>query len=146
MAPRSGHVRPLSEEPPSVFPSRAPRRVLVVEDNAVNQLVLTKMLEKLGHAFEVVPNGRVAVERLTSATFDVVLMDLQMPVLDGYSATVHIRAIERPGARTPIIAVTASTTPGDRERCLACGMDDYLSKPLELATLGRTLDRWTEDR
>ncbi len=133
-------------------PARAPRRarephtlgvsVLVVEDNAVNQLVATGLLESLGCRVEVANNGLESVDRLAQAhDFDVVLMDCRMPLLDGYDATRAIRAREN-GTRIPIIAMTASALEGERERCLAAGMDDFLTKPVDPPQLARAIFRW----
>ncbi|GEP40139.1 hypothetical protein NPS01_38020 [Nocardioides psychrotolerans] len=133
-------------------PARAPRHtrsappmgvsVLVVEDNAVNQLVATGLLESLGCRVEVAGNGVEAVDRLEGEHgFDVVLMDCRMPLLDGYDATRAIRARES-DMRVPIIAMTASALEGERERCLAAGMDDFLTKPVDPPQLARAIFRW----
>ncbi len=105
-------------------------RVLVVEDNEVNQLVALGLLEALGYSARVVDNGADAVGEVVAGPFDAVLMDIQMPGMDGYAAARGIRDAEPEGRRTPIIAMTASAMQGERERCLAAGMDDYLSKPV----------------
>jgi signal transduction histidine kinase/CheY-like chemotaxis protein len=119
-------------------------RVLLVEDHPVNQKVAQKLLERLGLTVEVADNGEVALEKMHGNVFAMVLMDCQMPVLDGYSATRRLREIE--GAqgkpRTPVIAMTAHAMAGDRERCLQAGMDDYLAKPLDRQLLEETLIRW----
>lgn len=115
-------------------------RVLVVEDNAVNQRLTAFVLETMGHEHVTVSNGREAVEAVREEEFDLVLMDCQMPVMDGYQATEAIRALEV-GRRTPILALTAQTLPGDRERCLACGMDGYLPKPFEPEALSAEMAR-----
>ena len=105
-------------------------RVLVVEDNLVNQKVAVRTLEMLGCHTEVAENGALAIEALKEREFDVVLMDCQMPVLDGFEATRRIRELEKNAEkRTPIIALTANAMQGDRERCLQAGMDDYVPKP-----------------
>ena len=105
-------------------------RVLVAEDNAVNQLVIETMLAQRGFAVELANDGEEALGKLAHGSSAAVFMDCQMPKVDGYEATGRIRAQERPGARLPVIAMTAHAMKGDRERCLAAGMDDYLSKPL----------------
>jgi len=118
-------------------------RVLLAEDNPVNQLVARGMLAKLGCDTDVALNGALAVEAMTRTRFDVILMDCQMPVMDGLEATRAIRENEsRAGqARTPIVALTANAQPGDREHCLAAGMDDHLGKPVTLERLRTALAR-----
>ncbi|HEY8550192.1 MAG TPA: response regulator [Vicinamibacterales bacterium] len=122
-----------------VKPSGVPLRVLLAEDNAVNQRVATAMLHKLGHSVTVAENGRAALEALCREAFDVVLMDCQMPEMDGLEATGRIRALPGPRASVPVIALTAHASTEDRERCLNAGMDDYLTKPLRIAELRRVL-------
>jgi PAS domain S-box-containing protein len=116
-------------------------RVLVVEDNPVNQLVATGLLRALGYRTATADDGRAAIEAARDGGFDAILMDVQMPRMDGYTATRRIRTHET-GARLPIIAMTAAAVEGERERCLAAGMDDYLTKPVDAARLAETLDRW----
>ncbi len=119
-------------------------RVLVVEDNYVNQLVATGLLENLGYLVEVANDGAQAVERLAgNHPFAAVLMDCRMPRLDGFDATRAIRAHEATGERVPIIAMTASALEGERERCLAVGMDDFLTKPVDARELEKVIERWT---
>jgi signal transduction histidine kinase/HPt (histidine-containing phosphotransfer) domain-containing protein/ActR/RegA family two-component response regulator len=113
--------------------------VLVVEDNEVNQLVAVGMLQVLGYTCEVVGDGAAAAARAAGGGFDAVLMDLQMPRLDGYAATRLIRQAEGSGPRVPIIALTASVTTGESERCLAAGMTGFLPKPIDVDSLGRAL-------
>ncbi len=117
-------------------------RVLVAEDNLVNQRVATAMLAKLGQDVEVAQHGREAVERWRARPFDLVLMDCQMPEMDGFTATRAIRSEEVGGRRVPIVAMTAFAMKGDRERCFAAGMDDYIAKPMPLAALADVLARW----
>ncbi len=116
-------------------------QVLLAEDNEINQEVAVGLLAAAGVVTEVVGNGRLAVERIQSRHFDLVLMDLQMPVLGGLAATAEIRAMPR-FAQLPIVAMTANVMAGDRERCLAAGMNDHLAKPVEPEELQRVLSRW----
>jgi CheY-like chemotaxis protein len=117
-------------------------RILLAEDNVVNRALATAILEKCGHTLVHAANGREAVAAALRERFDVILMDVQMPDMDGFEATRLIRAAEQStGRHTPIAAMTAHAMAGDRERCLAGGMDDYLSKPLQKAGLFALLDR-----
>ena len=116
--------------------------VLVVEDNPVNRRVAVSMLKKLGYATEVATNGQDAVQAMTHGDYLGVLMDCQMPVMDGFTATRMIRAQQPAPGRVPIIALTANAMEGDRDRCLEAGMDDYLAKPIQLADLERMLGKW----
>ncbi len=118
-------------------------RVLIAEDNAVNQRLASRLLEKRGHRVTVTANGREAVEALANQTFDLVLMDVQMPEMDGIEATAVIRGREMRGStHLPIIALTANAMRGDRERCLAAGMDGYLSKPIVSQQLDELLETY----
>ncbi len=118
-------------------------RVLLAEDNAVNRKVATGMLRRLGLEVETARDGREALEALEARSFDVVLMDCQMPEMDGLEATRRLRERQSDGrSRTPVVAMTANAMEGDRERCIAAGMDDYLSKPVKLEPLARCLERW----
>jgi CheY-like chemotaxis protein len=114
--------------------------VLVVEDNRVNQRVATVLVRSLGLEVEVANNGLEGVERCSSNDYAAVLMDCQMPEMDGYEATRRIRALKR--KRVPIIALTAGAASSDRHLALEAGMDDFLTKPVQRAELARVLDRW----
>jgi len=128
---------------PHVF---APRgrgaRVLVVDDNAANQKVALRMIERLGYRGDVAATGAEAVSMLAKGHYDAVLMDCQMPEMDGYEASRQIRHDERGGRRVPIIAMTADVIAGEREKCLAAGMDDHISKPVKLHVVAAVLERW----
>lgn len=119
---------------PPFHPAR-PLDILLAEDNTVNQLVARRLLEKQGHSVTLVADGRLAVEAFENAAFDLILMDVQMPEMDGYEATAAIRAREDGRSRTPILALTAHAMSGDRERCLKAGMDGFISKPIQLSEL-----------
>jgi CheY-like chemotaxis protein len=124
-------------------PAELGKRVLVVEDNPVNQAVARGLLEQLGCDVTSAYNGREALEIARARSFDVILMDCQMPEMDGFSATDALRRweSERGGPRTPIVALTANAMAGYRDRCIAAGMDDYLAKPFKLAQLREVLER-----
>ena len=120
-----------------------PMRILVAEDNPVNQRLITVLLKKRGHSVWLAQNGREAVGLHANQPFDIIFMDVQMPMLNGHDASLAIRAAERTtGSRTPIIALTAHAMKGDREQCLNAGMDDYLTKPVRIGDLDAILDRF----
>ena len=116
--------------------------LLVVDDNLVNQKVAVKMLEKLGYRVDVAGNGKEALLALTRHPYHLVFMDCQMPEMDGFETTRHIRSHERPGCHVPIIAMTANAMQGNREHCLSSGMDDFVSKPVKSQDLQRVLTQW----
>jgi CheY-like chemotaxis protein len=133
--------QPAPADPARVEATLRPLRILVAEDNAVNQRVALRILQKAGHFAVIVGNGKEVLEALTRDSFDVVLMDVQMPEMDGIAATRAIREQEaRSGQHLPIVAMTAHAMKGDRERCLEAGMDDYVSKPIQRAELSRALE------
>ena len=124
---------------PTVLSAKAGKRILLAEDNVVNEKVATRFLERLGYVVPAVPNGREAVAAWARGGYDLVLMDCQMPVLDGYAATREIRARENGGARIPIVALTANAMKKDELECRQAGMDDHLAKPLNREALARCL-------
>jgi CheY-like chemotaxis protein len=128
----------------AVATPRRNERILLAEDNTTNQTVATRLLEKMGFGVVVVANGREAVRALETDRFDLVFMDVQMPVMDGFDATRAIRSLESAvlNRRVPVIAMTAHALKGDRERCLAVGMDDYVSKPIDPKELAKVTERW----
>ncbi len=133
-------VAPAEEE----VPTHLAGHVLLVEDNPVNRQVAQRLIGVLGLSMELAENGKEALEKIRNTKFDLVLMDCQMPIMDGYTATRSRRMMEadRNLAHLPIVAMTANAMVGDREKCLAAGMDDYMSKPLNRALLAQTLKKW----
>ena len=114
-------------------------KVLVAEDNPANQMLIKILLNKHGLEATLVDNGKLAVEAIKDQGFDMVFMDMQMPVMNGYEAT---QALRQDGFKTPIIALTANAMTGDREKCLEAGCDDYLSKPIDRKLLHNILEKW----
>jgi len=140
-APQTPQALALPEDQPAAGESL---NILLVEDNQVNQLVASSLLRKLGHSVDLAENGKRALQSLEEKSYDLVLMDCQMPVMDGYEATRRIR--QNPAWRTlPIIAVTANVMQGDREDCLASGMNDYITKPYNRNDLNAVIGRWAPD-
>jgi CheY-like chemotaxis protein len=127
-------------------PDESRPTILIAEDNQINQKVIEKMVQKLGYRVELVANGREAIEALGRLSYQLVFMDCQMPEMDGFEACKEIRRREGSGPRTPIVAITANAMKGDRERCLAAGMDDYVSKPFRQEDLRNVIERWIGQR
>jgi signal transduction histidine kinase/DNA-binding response OmpR family regulator len=142
-----GHARPAEAAPreeASGETAGSSLRILVAEDNAINQQVAVGLLTKLGHRADVADDGAEAVTLVEKGDYDLVLMDMQMPRVDGLAATRLIRALPSAKAQTAIIAMTANAMRGDRETCLAAGMDDYIPKPIDRRRLAELLARWTD--
>ncbi|HKU62272.1 MAG TPA: response regulator [Gemmatimonadales bacterium] len=141
--PEEGGAHPLITRH-TLAESRSARRarILLAEDNEVNQKLAVAVLEKFGYRVEVVADGREAVSAVSHGGYDLVLMDCQMPELDGYAAASEIRRQQNGGPRIPIVAMTASAMQGERDRCLAAGMDDYVTKPIDRRRLQEVLDHW----
>jgi signal transduction histidine kinase/CheY-like chemotaxis protein len=141
--PEASMIR-TSETTPTVEAALLPpaAKLLVVEDNAVNQAVASRLLQKLGHDVDVASNGQEALDAVNSNTYDMILMDCQMPVMDGYAAASAIRALIGPKASLPIVAMTANALKGDKERCLLSGMNDYLPKPINANDLREMISYW----
>jgi len=116
--------------------------VLLVEDNMVNRKLAVLILERIGCQVDVANDGSVGVDKFRAGKYQAIFMDCQMPVMDGYEATRAIRQLEAGASRIPIIAVTANAMKGDKEKCLECGMDDYISKPLRPNDLQEAVSRW----
>jgi CheY-like chemotaxis protein len=135
----------MSSELNSLLDRRPPLRVLLAEDNVANERLALALLKESGAVVTVAQTGRDALEAWAISRFDVVLMDIHLPELDGFDATRIIRAREDADEHVPIIALTARATTGDRERCLAAGMDDFVAKPLHPATLMEIIERLVGD-
>jgi CheY-like chemotaxis protein len=143
-------TRPMKEAPPNLVTRHSLReksnhlRILLVEDNAVNQVLAVRLLEKRGHTVAVAGNGKEGLAALEKQSFDLVLMDVQMPEMDGFEATTAIREKEKTsGNHLPVIAMTAHAMVGDKERCLEAGMDDYITKPIRVEELSDLLKRYS---
>lgn len=122
-----------------------PQRILLAEDQRTNQIIAIELLTRAGHAVDLAKNGEEAIAAVVRRHYDIILMDIHMPVLDGLEAARRIRALPGAAARTPIVALTADAIPGVREQYMAAGVDDFLSKPFEAAELMATVERWTSD-
>ncbi len=129
-------------------PAAAPAalKILVAEDNKINALLIKSLIERRGHRAEVAENGHLVIEAITAAPYDLILMDMHMPTLDGVAATRKVRALGGPASETPIIALTASSDAKDRQRCLDAGMDDFITKPIDPEELDAALERWRTGR
>jgi signal transduction histidine kinase/DNA-binding NarL/FixJ family response regulator/HPt (histidine-containing phosphotransfer) domain-containing protein len=138
--PSSLSMRPLA--PPPSSKSAGSRKILVAEDNPINQEVMREVLSELGYEADIVENGMLALSALEQESYPVVLMDCQMPELDGYGAAREIRRREAEGHHIPLIAVTAHAFEGEREKALSAGMDDYVTKPINAAVLSSAIERW----
>ncbi len=132
-------VRPIREIPHS----NTPKRVLIVEDNVINQIVIKRMLQRMGHVVDIAPDGDAAICRVQETVYDLLLTDVNMPGTDGLRAARRIRSLSEAHARLPIVALTASATAMDREACLGAGMNDYLTKPIDSESLRVVVERWT---
>lgn len=117
-------------------------RVLIVEDNPINQRVAVILANKLGFVADVASDGSEALNMVRGQDYTLILMDCQMPVMDGFEATRAIRALDAPVSQIPIIAVTANVMEGQRDKCLAAGMNDYLPKPINKDVLRKAVDKW----
>jgi CheY-like chemotaxis protein len=146
MSPRDGaHTEQAGTDHPRSAALPMPKgAILVVEDNQINQMVALKILRKQGYRADAVANGVEAISALTTVPYDLILMDCQMPEMDGFEATERIRKGEAgtKNALLPIVAMTAHAMKGDRERCIDSGMNDYLAKPVQPALLGATIAKW----
>ncbi|WP_353570923.1 response regulator [Candidatus Albibeggiatoa sp. nov. BB20] len=117
--------------------------LLLAEDNAFNQKVAATMLKKIGFEVDIAQNGQEALDKVTDGDYGLVFMDCEMPVMDGYKATQEIRALEKTtGKHVLIVAMTAHSSPEDRQQCLDCGMDDYIPKPFKMDSLKDVLEKW----
>jgi CheY-like chemotaxis protein len=142
----SGAPPLITRQTVSQSPAAGTTRLLLAEDNPVNQKVACKMLEKLGYRVDIAGNGQEAVAAHERMRYPLIFMDCQMPEVDGFEATALIRKMEGRSAHTPIVAMTANAMQGDRERCLAAGMDDYVAKPVRPKDLQTVLDTWLGHR
>jgi CheY-like chemotaxis protein len=140
--PAAGNAAPALIPRDTLRAGKSKLTVLLAEDNAVNQRLVVRLLEKQGHSALVVGTGRAALEALEEREFDLVLMDVQMPDMDGFEATAAIRDREKGnGKHVPIVAMTAHAMTGDQERCLAAGMDGYVAKPISAQALATEINR-----
>jgi PAS domain S-box-containing protein len=136
---------PQLQPPRKIVHATNPKRVLIVEDNVINQIVIKRMLERFGHTVDIAPDGDAAVRLVQETAYDLLLTDVNMPGIDGLRAARWIRTLSDAHARLPIVALTASATAMDREACLQAGMNDYLTKPIDAESLRAVVDRWTAE-
>jgi CheY-like chemotaxis protein len=136
-------VQPARQKLSAEFSQRYPMRILIAEDNPVNQKLSMKVLGKLGYTPDVVQNGKEVLEIVGNKKYDLILMDVQMPQMDGLEATRMIRLCLE--VQPVIIAMTANSMLGDREECLQAGMDDYISKPVRIEELVTMLEKWAKE-
>ena len=122
-----------------------PLKILVAEDNKLNYILINEMLAALGQSCQWVSNGQEAVTACAANDFDLIFMDCQMPIMDGYAATKEIRKMTPKKPPIPIVAMTAFAMEGDKEKCFAAGMDEYLSKPLKLGQIAAIIDKYSKD-
>ena len=118
------------------------KNIIIVEDDEINAELLVLMLNDIGFSPDVAENGKVFLDMISKNNYDLILMDCHMPVMNGYDATKQYRNSEDANTHIPIIAVTASAMPGDREKCLGSGMDDHIEKPVKLSLLKKTINHW----
>lgn len=147
MTPEADRLRPTPRPPPRPAPEPDPAqaakgRVLVVEDNEINQAVAAGFLTRKGYTADIAADGRHALDKIARTGYDAILMDCQMPIMDGYEATTELRKREGFAHHTPVIAMTADALTDNRDRCIAAGMDDFIPKPISQDTLASTLERW----
>ena len=143
LAPTPGAEQQRAEESPTTAePAARSGHILLVEDNEINQTVAFGFLTRLGYSVGIAANGRQALSMASSTPYDAILMDCQMPIMDGYATTIELRRREGASRRTPVIAMTASALVDDRARCIAAGMDDYIAKPVDSGVLADVLARW----
>ncbi len=131
---------PKKELPEATSPVKA--RILAVDDSADSRMLLDMLLKRLGHEAEIVESGETAIEAVQKGRYDIVLMDVQMPGLDGYQTTTKIRRLRHPNHRLPIVALTANAMVGDSEKCFDAGMNDYITKPINVDLLRRAIEKW----
>jgi len=124
---------------------KSDKKILIVEDNEINAELLSILLDNIGYSADIVENGAVFLDVMKEEHYDLILMDCQMPILNGYDATQQYRNSEKTGIHIPIVAVTANTMAGDREKCIASGMDDYIEKPVDSGVLKKTVRHWLSE-